>query len=122
MQNESHYTLSSIPAIPDTIVAPEIVVTIPSTPAVEPSLADLFNLMATTMQQMAEKIKELEIKMYEQVAAGLQEAVDNGHLEDTIDDRVERYISNNFDIDDHVDIDCRIADYIRDNLNISFDI
>ena len=107
------YQEHQIPAIPSLT---------PTAPTAETSLADLLKLMSLTMHQMATKIESLENSLHDRIIHVIEEAIDNDAFNDAIESNIDNYMSNNFDLDSHVDIDGRIADYIRDNLNITFDI
>jgi hypothetical protein len=105
---------------------PSVTVDIPDTPLVEPSLAELFLTMSNAMKQMAVKIHNLEVLLQPQTPVNIEEALmeflTNSEFEDRVQELVEDHLRNNFNIDDHVDVEEIVKDTLNNSLTISFDI
>jgi hypothetical protein len=122
----------SFPEIPSITSTPSVTVDIPDAPPVEPSLAELFLTMSNAMKQMAVKIHNLEVLLQAQAPTDIEEKIADSLLNfedrvieliaDNVDEHIDNHMRNNFDIDDHVDVEEIVKDTLNNNLTISFDI
>ena len=92
----------------------------------EPTLSQLFTVMSSTMQQMANKISQLEAKLEAQAPISIENTLSdfltNTEFEDRVNELIEHHMRYEFDIDNHVDIADVVRDTINNSLTISFDI
>jgi hypothetical protein len=116
----------SLPEIPSIISTPSVTIDIPDAPPVEPSLAELFLTMSNAMKQMAVKMHNLEVLLQAQAPTNIEETLieflTNDEFEDRVNELVEHHMRHDFDIDEHINIDDAVRDFVNSNLTISFDI
>jgi len=93
----------------------------------EPTVAELFKLVADLMVIIGKEVtkpQNLDELIEEQVTKHMDSFLHSDALEELIDERlefgaegqIEEYLNRNFDIDDYVDIDARIEDKVSDEI------
>jgi hypothetical protein len=84
----------------------------------EPSLAEMFSILVDMVERIGEKVVALENKpqaIDDAKIISMVEKIIEDTLEDEVDSRVDTYMTHNFDLEDHVDMEQCVRDEL-DNM------
>jgi hypothetical protein len=85
----------------------------------EPSLAEMFSILVDMVERIGEKVVALENKpqaIDEAKIVDMVEKIVHETLEDEVDSRVDTYMTHNFALEDHIDVEQLVRDELNDVL------